>query len=367
MESILIFSFSKIFIYQKSILKFFIFSVLGLGFSLSVVLITLGLMNGFEWYFKKSLQESLGDFYVTEWSKDLDFIAQEDYISLIQTKGFVSFNDNGKGVLAKGIDENYFSFFNKKNIVVEKNSILIGKTLQKALGLNIGDELFFYFKSERLHKVVLKVQEMVDHGIYEHDLRFVYLNKYFLKSFFKEKEENLYLIKNQKYKDLLIDKNIYFKESWEDYGALLTAVQSQKKSIVIVFQIIVLVAFFNIISFQIFMKQKKSQEIFLLYALGLSMKNFRKLWLFISFQSYFLSSFIALLIFFALNFILKNFNWIKIPSNIYYLKYFDLIIYPINYIQVFGISFLTILFLAMTQLYFLNSSKFMNLREEFAQ
>ena len=95
--------------------KFFIAATIGLGFSLAVILSTIGLMDGFEKNLKISLREHRGDIQVkSRWGRpikkeDIDRIQQVLHQSKIvgglKTEGFVVTPKESRGVQLFYLDQ----------------------------------------------------------------------------------------------------------------------------------------------------------------------------------------------------------------------------------------------------------------------
>lgn len=357
----------KQFFLDKSLKGFFIFSILGLSFSLSLILVTLGLMNGFEWYFKKNLENNLGNFFFKDHLPELNFVHKNDQISFFQIPGFISFEGQGKGILLKAVNEEYFKFFNIPQNNIADNTVLIGKSLKKYLHLKDNSKIKISFKSEYFQELECDIGGYVDHDLYDHDLRFVYISADFLKKYIQHYEHNFLVVKGLEYEEMFIKNGIPYKESWKEFGNLLKAVETQKYSIVMIFQVIVLVAFFNILSFQLFLKQKKNKDFFLLYFLGFSLKSFKKLWFTISFYMFLFSSFFAICITGFIDFLMKNFDFMSLSGKIYYLKKFFLKFYPKEVLAVFLISFFFMMIITFIQTLQFKNTTFAQLRKEFFQ
>lgn len=355
------------FFLDKSLRSFFIFSVLGLSFSLSLIILTLGLMNGFDWYFKKNLEDNLGNFFFKDRLPELNFVHENDQISFFQIPGFVSFEGQGKGILLKAVDEKYFNFFKISQGEIPENTVLIGKSLSKYLQLKDKSKLKISFKSEYFQELECDVGGYINHDLYDHDLRFVYISANFFKKYIKEYKHNFLIVKGLKYEEMFIRNGISYKESWKEFGNLLKAVETQKYSIIMIFQIIVLVAFFNILSFQLFLKQKKNKDFFLLYFLGFSLKSFKKLWFSISFYMFLFASFFTICITGLIDFLMKNFDFMSLSGKIYYLKKFFLKFYPQEIVIVFLVSFCFMMIITFIQTLQFKNTTFSQLRKEFFQ
>jgi ABC-type lipoprotein release transport system permease subunit len=102
---------------EKSTLKFALGVLLGLAFSIAVILSTVGIMDGFEESLKKNLRKAEGDvvvyakssfFEVSEIEEQLDSKLISVQAPYLQTEGFFISEDESQGVLVKGIQQNFY-------------------------------------------------------------------------------------------------------------------------------------------------------------------------------------------------------------------------------------------------------------------
>ena len=123
-------------------------------------------------------------------------------------------------------------------------------------------------------------------------MRFIYLDGNYLRKILDLKKDTVNLVYFKDFyaqDDKSLEKKAALLESefpgfeinlyWEEYQTLLKAVEVEKFSIGIILQVIVVVALFNLVAFIIFISERKSQELFLLRALGGNFKLFRNFWL----------------------------------------------------------------------------------------
>ncbi|RLA63336.1 MAG: hypothetical protein DRQ88_05685 [Epsilonproteobacteria bacterium] len=354
-----------IFFAEKSIKRFIIGVVAGLAFSISVILATIGIMDGFEHSLKKGLKQSIGDlyFYSSKGPFKLDktikdIIGDHEYTSLLQTEGFVVNEEISKGVLVKGIDPATFEKVTNQKINLKRGEVAIGIQLSKSLGLKVGDVLTLALsKGNREVKGLpdlknFKVGLVFSHGIYEKDLRIVYISKGLLQKLINIRDRVNVVTLNIPGKDLeearfdLSEKlggRFRVKTFWHEFGSLLEAVQIEKILIGLIFQLVVLISVFNVMAFIIFLNEKKSQEIFLLRALGLNQKKILRIWLTIMFGVWFLSCAVAMLLVQLFNYLLTYASIFKVPGEIYHLGRLNIMLTKYDYILVFGLALVWLL------------------------
>lgn len=390
------FSVFKIIMEGKAASRFLLGAVASLSFSIAVILCTIGLMDGFENTLKSGLSKSSGDISIYKddtffyFSKDLKTTLDSDqelfYSPVLQSEGFLLGRSDAKGVLVKGVQGNSFSDVTKLNINVSSGQIILGKELFEQLDLKVGDNVMVAFgtSSQRNQGApVLKEFSVIGfatHGIYEKDLRFIYINELDLRSVLRLKD-NVFnsinvklkktgntLIIEDKVKALQQDLNEYrVVPFWKEFQTLIDAVEVEKLSISLVLQLIVVVAIFNVIAFIIFISEKKSQEFFLLRALGLNLKAIIKFWIITVMGIWFSSCIISIGMAKLFNYLLMHLSLFKLPGEIYVLSNLKLDLELQDYLIVFGTSLLWILLITFIGLLRLRKKTLIyGLRQEFA-
>ena len=109
--------FLTLFLDNSSTIKFAIGVLVGMAFSIAVILSTLGIMDGFVGALKHGLKKSTGD--VSMHSRNGFFVLDDEikkkfnqkkithFSALVQTESFLIFDEESRGVLVKGIDKSY--------------------------------------------------------------------------------------------------------------------------------------------------------------------------------------------------------------------------------------------------------------------
>lgn len=341
------FSIFKIITEGKAANRFLAASLLSFSFSIAVILSTIGLMDGFENTLKTSLQKSSGDFQLT--SEKGFFLKGEldnalaGFVSspIMQVEAFAVANGQNKGVLVKGIENDSFKEVTSLDIASLKNGVAIGKELSSALGVGIGDEILLTFASDQMRDqggAILKkypVEAVITHGIFEKDLRFVYMDLGALTEAFGYREGAINKVIGLHNPQLGVDgsliaiksklgRKFYVEPFWAEYKTLLKAVEVEKASISLVLQVIVIVAIFNVVAFIIFISEKKSQEFFLLRAFGVSMKKITRFWRGLLFAMWFVSAILSVGFTWVFNILLGKLPIFELPGDIYVLSHLSI-------------------------------------------
>jgi len=360
-----------IFFKDPSIIKFILGVIAGLAFSISIVLGTIGIMDGFETTLKEGLRKATGEIYFYS-SKGL-FEFEEKYQAILkssgvlqfspvfQTEGFVIKGEKSRGVLVKGIDfDSFFEVTNLK-ISIKDDEIAIGSELAKTLDLKVGEELAIALANgnrgiKGLPEINrLRIGGVITHGIYEKDLRITYVSRNMLQKLVNAGTQINSVILNAPKNRNLKDYKYFLREKlndrfivkifWEEYSSLIEAVGVEKKMIGLIFQLVVIISIFNVFAFIIFLNERKAQEVFLLKALGMPNKRVFQIWLLIILGIWVASCFFSIILIEIFGFIIGNLSILQIPGEIYHLGQLKISLLVRDYLLVFGLSLLWLLIL----------------------
>ena len=366
---------------DKSSFRFIIGTIFGLSFSMSIILSTIGIMDGFDIALKQSLKLSEGDFYI--YSKDgffeFDSKLQEKiesldidlYSPVIKTQGFFIKDETSKGVIVRGIETESYNQVTGMKFNFNPTEVAVGEVLAKRLSLKIGDRVVLAFANGNgivKGMPVLEaffVGQIVKHGVYEKDFRQVYVDKNSLakmlgwgskvnvanlkidKSLNKISKEYIEKIKRVSREFSLVTGND-FKATpfWYDFSGIIEAVKYEKGIISLVLQIVVIVSIFNVLAFVIFINERKSQEIFLLIALGLSQKKILLVWPIFFLILWVFSCFGSMIFVSIFDFSLKNLSFFQLPGEIYNISSLSITPSFTDYMTVFSLVLAWLLILS---------------------
>lgn len=282
--------------------------VLGLGFSMTVILATMGIMDGYEKTLKRGLRLGQGDVVLTA---RRGFVSKEsirkgigkgrgDLAFLITTQGFLLYQGKGQGVQIRAVEPRSFEHVSKLFTPLVSGEILLGKDLAENWKIKKGDSVVLALGQEGDSEGSLpgllsfKYAGSVEHGIFEADNRIIYVH---LKDFQErlglspqEVNQALLLFKN---KNLVLGPEIKVvseqieldlmgtmrvRPFYADFASLIEAVKIEKVTISLILQIIVAVSVFNLMALVLYLTETRAREIFLIEALGVSKKELQRLW-----------------------------------------------------------------------------------------
>jgi ABC-type lipoprotein release transport system permease subunit len=365
----------KIFKLDRKLITFLLWVSFGLGFSMSIILSTIGLMEGFERSLLLALNKSNGDFSLSSpmLKNDLQDLTENlsvDYPALT-SRGFykveafvVGKNKQSKGavILSSDFKKRLSPIFGiTEKFELKKGEAIIGEDLAQELSLKRGDifrALISSGSSAEFSIKNFKTKDFFKTNLYEKDSRVVIVNineffpagniqfNYSIFNFnypfgdFESQKNRIKRLNDDLYD---IDENLYATAYWEDYSTLIEAVEIEKISILIVLQVIVVVSVFNLISFLIFFREKKIKELFTLHALGLTPQRIALIWYTVSACLWGVAVVISTGLVSFFDKFLVYLSTTMMPKNIYHLGTINLYVSAENYFIVYIISFCWIL------------------------
>lgn len=356
--------------------KFVLGVLVGLSFSIGVILCTIGLMDGFVYSLKEGLKNATGEisitsdngfFKINKVKPIFDYLKVDRVSYSILSEGFIVSDDQSKGVSIVGINDQDFNAITGMNVKLETGAIVLGESLAKSLNAKKGNEVVIALANGNKESADLPqlhsfpVVGTVTHNVYEKDSRIIYIKLTELQEILNSQEKvnsislnipaSFKMDNGDEFSDrqtaieeysLLLEGELGIeyrvKPYWYDFHYLLKAVDIEKNTISLILQVIVLISIFNVIAFVKFLNERKAREFFLYRALGMSQKKINKLWmLFIAFI--WTTSCLASLVFVELfKWALNNVSYLELPADVYYLSSLELLIQPEQVALVFGLA-----------------------------
>jgi ABC-type lipoprotein release transport system permease subunit len=392
--------FLTLFLDTPTTVKFALGVLVGMAFSIAVILSTMGLMDGFGFALKMGLKRASGEVVMTE--KNGRFFQLSDkikenfhsqkidrYAALVQTESFLIFNEDSKGVLVRGVDETYPEVV-ELPLVLSESGVAIGSELAKMNKISIGDEVVLALAKGNTELKSMpslerfRVEKIINHGVYQKDSRLIYVKLSRLQTIlglggsvnaisFNFPHQSRFSDDIEKIEMLLPDirdafgYEFNFKPYWREFSALLEAVQVEKMMISLILQMIVVISIFNILAFIIFINEKKSKELFLFKALGLSKKAMSDLWIKLVLLIWALSCLLSMVFVQIFKFALLELSLFELPGEIYYMPRIELYLTTSDYLFVFALSLAWIMLITYYLLRRLRQKSLLEgLRQEFA-
>lgn len=324
-----------------------VISILGIAIGVMALIIVIAVMNGFD----RDLRDKIVGNYSHITITGYDGINNDEYSAIIKklggnphiqgvspaVLGQVLLKEGNRffAVNLKGIDpateikvtkiSKYLTKGNINNLV--QDNVIIGKELASFLGLGIGSELATYSASPKPR--TLKVVGIFNSGMYDYDLNLVFTDLKTAQSIMgldnqfsaiAIKLDDLFLaqkIREELSVSLGLDYNL---KTWmEANQSFFAALKLEKLTMFIILTLIILVASFNIISTLTVMVVEKTKDIGILRSIGMSSRGIRRIFTFEGLIIGSLGTFLGALGGVFLCGLLKKYQFIRLPQDIYYI------------------------------------------------
>ena len=287
-----------------------IFSFIGIGLGVAVLIIVMSVMNGFRTELINKIVGFNSHITVEPYEEIIEIdklkktnlnLISENLILSNSGESIIIKKDKSKGLVLRGYSRKDFStlkiinddtFVGNKNGLIE-NYISIGKELSFTLGLKIGDDITIMSSSgiETIigslpKKKTFTVISLFESGLADFDNNIAFINLDTLNEFFNldEKDTNLeiYLKNPQNIEDQkIVVQKIFpndFVYSWADMNSsLFSALKVERNVMFIILSLIIVVAAFNIISGLTILVKNKTRDIAILKSIGVLNKSIIKI------------------------------------------------------------------------------------------
>ena len=287
-----------------------IFSFIGIGLGVAVLIVVMSVMNGFRTELINKIVGFNSHITVKPYEKKIDLeklnnqnlkLISKDLVLSNSGEGIIIKEDITKGIILRGYSKEDFSkleIVKNKNFLgnkrsLTKNFISISKELSFTLNVKIGDDITIMSPSgvETLigslpKQKTFTIISLFESGLIDFDNNVAFMNLSSLEEFFnldnKDRNLEIYLknpqnIENQK---LIIQKifNDEFIYSWSDMNrSLFSALKVERNVMFIILTLIIIVAAFNIISGLTILVKNKTREIAILKSIGVLNKSIIKI------------------------------------------------------------------------------------------
>ena len=295
------------FIFLSALLAF-----LGISLGVTVLLIAMALMNGFDKEFKKKL--TIMNYPLTVIPKFYGAVDDNLLIDLeskfsdlkfspyIQTAIMARSGTKLEGGYLFGVnfkDEAAVNSVLKEPILnakIGKFDILIGKSLKDDFNLFKDDKLTYIFTHVEPGGLAItpkikrfRVKSIFDSGLSAYDKAYSYTTIASLQAILgiaSNQYDGIHIYSNNPHEDILkikkfLPESVSIKGWWEDNANFFAALELEKASLFIVLMLIILIAAINIISSLLMTVMNRRGEIALLLSLGATTTEIKKVFLYL--------------------------------------------------------------------------------------
>lgn len=343
----------EVFLFLSSII-----SVSGIMIGVAALLITLSVMNGFHSDLKNKFLSTSSAVNIL-FPQRFDSEARKKVSDKItKVKGVTAFapyllnqsvftkRGRSQGVMVKGIApelQKKVSTLEKQmtkgEYALGKDGIFIGVELAASYALSLGDSVFLTvapsdtadvsaLSGGRVRK--FRVSGIFTSGMWEYDMNLVYINIEGMRELYGLGDAATgfeIAVENADHADVTAaaireatDVRLWVRTWKEINRTLFAALELEKKTMFIILSLIVMVAVFNIISSLLLQTIEKVRDIGVLKALGADRAFIEKIFVYQGMLSGAAGLFAGNIIAVAACFLLKRYEFIKIPASVYYMS-----------------------------------------------
>ncbi|HOC03341.1 MAG TPA: ABC transporter permease [Candidatus Ratteibacteria bacterium] len=335
--------------HQESFIWFTGFiSVIGIALGVASLMLVLGVMNGFSNDLRRKIVGANphivieGDPYIYDYEKITEKISSIPEITGIsyfaQTQVLYKSPDYMIGGYLRGIEGNS-EILNLKQFIkqgdinnINSEGVILGSELAKELGVSVGD-VISVIGGLPPEELSLPVIGIIEYGIYNIDVSSGIINlKNFQDKFFSGRHlanigitvNNIYHSEDiaKKIKEIIKDEKV---STWMRKNKILfAALALEKKAMLLILSIIIIVASFNITSSLMMTVYRKIKEIGVLKTLGMTTFQIRAVFLIEGFLIGIRGLIYGLCLGGVIIWALKRYNIIRLPEFIYSISYLPL-------------------------------------------
>ncbi len=331
------------FIFISALLAF-----LGITIGVTVLLIAMALMNGFDNEFKKKL--TVMNYPLTVVPKFYGAVNENLLIDLeskfpslkfspyVQSSVMVKSGSDLEGGYLFGVNFQDEAKVNEilakaiKNVEFKKFDALIGKSLKEEFDLSKDDKLMYIFTSVEPGGLSItptikrfKVRSVFNSGLSAYDKAYSYTSMESLQRIL-HMPRNMYdgihiYSKNPRHDIALIQKVLPMTTTirgwWQDNVNFFAALQMEKASLFIVLMLIILIAAINIISSLLMTVMNRRGEIALLLSLGATTSEIKKVFLYLGIVIGISGIVAGIILGLSGIWVLGTFDIVHLPKNVY--------------------------------------------------
>ncbi len=286
-----------------------IFSFIGIGLGVAVLIVVMSVMNGFRTELINKIVGFNAHITVDPYNEEIKLNSINQNLKSISKnlvlsgsgEAIIIKTDTSKGILLRGYKSNDFSklkifnnnLFKGNNKTLSKNYLSIGKELSFTLNLKIGDSITL-MSSAGVETIIgnlpkqktFLVSSIFESGMAEFDNNVAFINLNTLEEFFnlEKKDRNLEVYLNNpqniEHQKFIVQKNFPndFVYTWSDMNSsLFSALKVERNVMFIILSLIIIVAAFNIISGLTILVKNKTRDIAILKSIGVLNKSIVKI------------------------------------------------------------------------------------------
>ncbi len=347
-------------------------SIIGIILGVAALIVVMGVMNGFDNELERKIMGVNPHVFVKSFSGVFDYNKsminniesnkEVKYVyPLLTTQCIVSSGKFSSGAVLNGIDLNKSGEL-KHYIIGNTDGVVVGSELMKILGLKTTDKIRIilpFGKTTPMGFAPLSFKETVTgifkSGMYDYDTTFIYIpiKDIWNKTEMKNKINTIAIILNDPYKAKDFSNKLskqlgfnFYVSNWIDLNSnFFSALKLEKFALFIILMLVILVAAFNITSSLTMLVMEKVKDVAVLMAFGATEKNIKNIFIKQAVIIGSIGVLIGDILGVTLSFLLKKYQFIQLPKDVYYINTIPVDINP-TYIAVISVSAFILVILA---------------------
>jgi lipoprotein-releasing system permease protein len=350
-------------------------SIIGIILGVAALIVTMGVMNGFDKELEKKIMGVNPNVFVKSFSgvfsydknmiEDIETRREVKYVyPLLTTQCIVSSGKFSSGAVLNGIVLKKSGEI-KKYIIGSTKGAVVGSELMRVLGLKTTDDIRIilpFGKTTPFGFAPLSFKEKVTgifkSGMYDYDTTFIYLpiKDVWSKTEMKGKINTIAIVLKDPYKAREFSNRLakdlgfnFYVSNWIDLNSnFFSALKLEKFALFVILLLVILVAAFNITSSLTMLVMEKVKDVAVLMAFGATEKNIKNI--FIK-QAVIIGTIgVALgdILGVTISFLLKKYQFIQLPKDVYYISTIPV---DINPYYILTISVLTFVLVVLASIY----------------
>ena len=318
---------------------------MGVALGVTALIVVLAVMSGFDNDLREKIVGTNSHIIIEKEGGIIDYNAVISEINKIphvkasapflNGQALIRQDEQVLGLILRGIDPikekdvtNIQKYLESGTLELKKDTVLIGKELSSRLGLKIGDTISLISAADPNPKS-FKIVGIFNSGMFEYDMNLVFTNLEGAQTFYAtgnvaggigirvDDVNRADRIKKDVREKIGFD---YWVRSWSELNKnLFSALKLEKITMFIILALIVVVACFNIASTLIMMVMEKTKDIGILKSIGADNKSIRRIFMLDGFLIGFTGTALGAIGGFGLSYLLKTYQFVKLPKDIYYI------------------------------------------------
>lgn len=348
-------------------------SIAGVAIGVAALIVVIGVMTGFDHDLQEKITGTNAHILIEKETGIRDYSALQDKVKNVEgiksttpyILGNVFLESDGQalGIALRGVDPSTEANVTRINEYLKDikisdlkgDEIVIGSQLANYFGFQKGDEITLIAPASGVAgsgwRYKLTVAGIFSSGMYDYDMKlaFVPLKKaQEIFSLSSNVSTGIALKLDDVYRAPQVKENIYktigfsyLVRTWiESNKNFFAALRLEKLAMFIILTLIVLVASFNIVSTLIVMVTSKIKDIGILKSIGVPKSSIRRIFTLGGLYIGFMGTLWGVVIGMTLCFILKKYQFIKLPQEIYYIDRLPVIVQLSDLLTIVGAAML---------------------------